>query len=80
MFAMLNMPIKTNNTIREKLRRMGLKIKSARFTRGVTQQQLEKKIGINPQRIRAIEKGEANTGIQTYLKIQQVLEIDDLFI
>lgn len=55
---------------------IGKKIQRAREKRGITQEQLEEKTGINAKYISAVESGQKNVTIKTLDKLAKGLEIE----
>ncbi len=55
---------------------VGKKIQRIREKRGITQEQLEEKTGINAKYISAVESGQKNVTIKTLDKIAKGLEIE----
>ena len=56
---------------------LGGKLKSARKSVGLTQEQLAEKINISTRQLQRIEKAEEKTKLTTLKKIINVLEISD---
>jgi transcriptional regulator with XRE-family HTH domain len=55
---------------------IGKRIQSLREKRGLTQEQLEEKSGINTKYVSAIERGQKNVTIKTLEKIAKGLDIE----
>jgi len=55
---------------------LGRKIQAVREKKGMTQEQLEEKTGINAKYISAVERGQRNVTIKTLDKIAKGLEIE----
>lgn len=55
---------------------IGKRVQSLRENRGLTQEQLEEKSGINTKYISAIERGQKNVTIKTLEKIAKGLDIE----
>ena len=60
----------------ETLSLIGIKIQSIREKKGITQDQLGEKIGINAKYVSAIERGKKNLTILTLEKIAKGLDVE----
>lgn len=69
----------TYERVKSRLRTLGSRIKKARKSKAISQEKLGYTIGVSMRTIQNIEDGKP-TSIEKYLKIQQELNIDDLFI
>lgn len=59
----------------------GNRVRELRTERGMTQEALSDKAGMEPRQLRRIEQGEINTTINTAFRLAQAFDIDvrDLF-
>lgn len=55
---------------------IGKRIQTIREKRGITQEQLEEKAGVNAKYISAVERGQKNVTIKTLEKIAQGLDVE----
>jgi transcriptional regulator with XRE-family HTH domain len=61
---------------------IGAKIKELRTNKGLTQEELSEKVGVNPKYLSSIERGKGNPTLNTLIKLSESLEVDigDIFI
>jgi transcriptional regulator with XRE-family HTH domain len=55
---------------------IGARIKEIRVKKGMTQEQLSEKMGINPKYLSSIERGKENPTLDTLIKVAQSLDVD----
>lgn len=60
---------------------IGARIKNIRLKKGMTQEQLSEKMGINPKYLSSIERGKENPTLNTIINLSQSLgiNIDEIF-
>lgn len=60
---------------------IGIRIKEIRTQKGLTQEQLAEKAGLNPKYISGIERGMENPTLETFIKVSESLDtsIGNLF-
>lgn len=59
----------------EKLKPVGKRIQDARKVHGITQADLADKLGISVSHMSSIETGRANFGVETLMKITEILKV-----
>jgi len=55
---------------------LGSRIKDIRTKKGMSQEKLSEKMGINPKYLSSIERGKGNPPLNTFIKLAQSLEVD----
>ncbi len=55
---------------------IGNRIKHLRKSRGMSQEDLAEKMGINPKYLSSIERGKENPTLDTFIKLTSTLDID----
>jgi len=60
---------------------IGARIKDIRNSRGITQEQLSERVGINTKYLSSIERGKENPTLKTLLNLTQSLDVnlDEIF-
>ncbi|MBW1834944.1 MAG: helix-turn-helix transcriptional regulator [Deltaproteobacteria bacterium] len=55
---------------------LGSRIKDIRTKKGMSQEKLSEKMGINPKYLSSIERGKENPTLNTFIKLAQSLKVD----
>ena len=55
---------------------IGARIKEIRTRKGLSQEKLSEKMGINPKYLSSIERGKENPTLNTFIKLAESLEVD----
>ena len=55
---------------------IGARIKEIRTKKGITQEGLSERMGINPKYLSSIERGKENPTLNTFIKLSESLEVD----
>ena len=63
------------NQYQKKLREIGLRIRKLREKEGMSRAQLAYEINSSASQLARIEYGQVNTGIVTYMKIADILDV-----
>ena len=68
--------IHTIETVMEIKELIGMRIKSLRKAKGMSQEQLSEKIGISPKYLSSIERGKENPTLDIFMKLGAALNVE----